>query len=262
MVKVCFSYKETLQYIPKQKQKRKRQRKIIWFNPPFNKNVETDIGRKFIQIIDRNFPREHKLSKIFNRNTLKISYSTTENMAQIINKHNKKILSKGTGEKNGGCNCVDKTKCPLDGKNCLTKQVVYKGETSSTLEASKCYIGITEGTWKGRHSVHKTSFKNREYKARTVLTEYIWKIKDQKKEMPQIKWTIEKIAPAYTNTSKRCLLCLEEKMAIIEYPDQNNLLNKRSELINKCRHQNKFLLKNYKSRSKNDVNTLNETNTL
>ena len=155
---------------------------MIWSNPPFNKNVETDIGKRFIQMIDRHFTRENKLSKIFNRNSLKISYSTTENMAQIINKHNKKILSQRTENNNGGCNCADKTKCPLDGKNCLTTNAIYKGETSSTSEENKCYIGLTEGPWKGRHSVHKTSFKNREYKARTVLTEYVWKMKDQKKK--------------------------------------------------------------------------------
>ena len=43
------------------------------------------------------------------------------------------------------------------------------------------------------------------------------------------------------------MLCLEEKMAIITYPDQEKLLNERSELISKCRHENKFLLKYYDS---------------
>ena len=46
------------------------------------------------------------------------------------------------------------------------------------------------------------------------------------------------------------MLCLQEKIEIIEDPDQENLLNKRSELVNKCLHANKFLLKNYKNREK------------
>ena len=45
------------------------------------------------------------------------------------------------------------------------------------------------------------------------------------------------------NITKRCLLCLHEKLAIITFKDQDNLLNKRSKL----RHENKFLLSNYKS---------------
>ena len=36
-------------------------------------------------------------------------------------------------------------------------------------------------------------------------------------------------------------MCLNEKLEIASYKD-DNLLNKRSELINKCRHQNKFNL--------------------
>ena len=37
-----------------------------------------------------------------------------------------------------------------------------------------------------------------------------------------------------------------EKYWIIKYFDDPNLLNKKSELINKCRHQNKTLLMNVK----------------
>ena len=63
-----------------------------------------------------------------------------------------------------------------------------------------------------------------------------WNCKDKIRQTPEISWKIVKSAPAYTNTSKRCVLCQEEKMAIITYPDQAKLLNKRSELISKCRH--------------------------
>ena len=81
----------------------------------------------------------------------------------------------------------------------------------------------------------------------TALSKYVWDCKDKIKQTPEISWKIVKSAPAYTNTSKRCVLCLEEKMAIITYPDQEKLLNKGSELISKCRHENKFLLKYYDS---------------
>ena len=40
---------------------------------------------------------------------------------------------------------------------------------------------------------------------------------------------------------------LHEKYEILNYPDQEELLNERSELVSKCRHVNKFFLYNYKS---------------
>ena len=60
---------------------------------------------------------------------------------------------------------------------------------------------------------------------------------------------IIKSVTAYPNISKKCHLRLQEKFEILNYPDQNELLNKRSELISKCRHVNKFLLSNYKSKN-------------
>ena len=44
-----------------------------------------------------------------------------------------------------------------------------------------------------------------------------------------------------------CQLCLMEKLWIIKLVNNKNLLNKKSELINKCRHLNKFLLANVKN---------------
>ena len=57
-----------------------------------------------------------------------------------------------------------------------------------------------------------------------------------------IKWSIvEKI---YGKTKiVRCPLCLAEKLHLKEYFDDIRLLNKISEFVNYCRHQNKLLLK-------------------
>ena len=67
-------YSYTLKFSPPQQQspesatnKRKRQRNIIWFNPPFSKNVQTNIGREFRNLIDNCFPPNHKLRKLFNK---------------------------------------------------------------------------------------------------------------------------------------------------------------------------------------------------
>ena len=88
-------YKTKLKYQPPNvnKNKRNRKRNIIWFNPPYSKNVSTKIGKYFLNLVDKHFPRHHTLHKIFNRNTLKISYCTTKNIKSVINAHNFKILN-------------------------------------------------------------------------------------------------------------------------------------------------------------------------
>ena len=51
------------------------------------------------------------------------------------------------------------------------------------------------------------------------------------KIMPSLKWPIIKSVPAYSNISKRCQLCLQEKFEILYCPNPNELLTKRSEHI-------------------------------
>ncbi len=77
-----YDYKLTLNPEVNQKNKRRKNRKrnITWYNPPWNSNVKTCIGKKFLAIIDKCFPPNHRLNKIFNRHTLKLSYSCMPNM--------------------------------------------------------------------------------------------------------------------------------------------------------------------------------------
>ena len=74
--------------------RRNRQRHVIWFNPPYSKNVKTNIARDFLRLLDKHFPPSHKLNNIFNRHTVRISYSCTDNMKSFLDKHNKIILKK------------------------------------------------------------------------------------------------------------------------------------------------------------------------
>ena len=164
----------------------------------------------------------------------------------IIKKHNKKIINNKATPTTSPCNCRKKTECPLNG-NCQQPSVIYQATAKIKNKPEKVYLGLTEGPWKQRSYGHKFSFSNKKYAHSTALLKYVWDCKDKIKQTPEISWKIVKSAPAYTNTSKRCVLCLEEKMAIITYPDQEKLLNKRSELISKCSHENKFLLKYYDS---------------
>ena len=92
-------YHYNLQYEPAKASKRKNRQcnNILWYNPPFSKNTSTNIGHKFLALVDKHFPNDHKLRKIFNRNTIKISYSCMNNTKQIIDNHNnKRILTAST----------------------------------------------------------------------------------------------------------------------------------------------------------------------
>ena len=59
-----------------------------------------------------------------------------------------------------------------------------------------------------------------------------------------IKWSIQRKATEYQNTTTRCNLCLAKKVEII-VADKDRSQNKRTELISKSRHENKFYLSNF-----------------
>ena len=78
-----------------------------------------------------------------------------------------------------------------------------------------------------------------------ALSSYMWHLKSVSSETPNLKWSVLRYVPPYSNISNKCLLCLYEKLEIATYQNQTELLNKRSELLCKCHHANKFLLENY-----------------
>ena len=71
-----------------------RKRRITWFNPPFSSNCTTNIPKAFMRIIAECFPPGHVLRSSFNTNTVKASYRTMPNMAQVLAKHNAKVIAK------------------------------------------------------------------------------------------------------------------------------------------------------------------------
>ena len=74
----------------------------------------------FLQLIDTHLPLTYKLHKIFNRNAVKVSYSCTQNISQIIKRHNRKVTQNDTISE---CNCRIKTECPLNG-DCRKEDVI------------------------------------------------------------------------------------------------------------------------------------------
>ena len=80
-------------------------------------------------------------------------------------------------------------------------------------------------------------FNHAKYKNDTELSKEFWEIK-KRIGTPKITGKIIRICRPYNPNSKGCLLGLNEKYGIATYKG-DNLLNKRNEIINTCRHRSK-----------------------
>ena len=86
------------------------------------------------------------------------------------------------------------------------------------------------------------SFRHKKRVNDTELSKYLWKLKEENVDY-NLQWSIKGCASPYKCGTRKCDLYLTEKM-ITARSDANKLLNKRTELVSKCRHKNKFLLSN------------------
>ena len=223
------------------KKKRTRKRNILWYNPPFCASISTNIGKRFFDLIEKHFPPNHKLRKFINKNTIKLSYCCMPNIGQILKGHNKVVLADRTNkhvEDERMYNCRNKKDCPLKGK-CLSKSVVYMATVNPEKGEKFNYKGLTDDEFKNRYNDHHKRFRKPRYRKSTELSKAIWDLKD-KNIRYTIDWKIITRAESYKSGSRSCNLCLTEKLCILQKP---NSINKRTELISKCRHMNKFLIK-------------------
>ena len=102
------------------------------------------------------------------------------------------------------------------------------------------FLGLASN-FKERYRNHQTSFKHRSKRNETELSKYIWDLKDRQKSF-HVNWRILRSCQPYSNVSKKCNLCLQEKYFIIFRKDLSSL-NKRNELASSCRHRNRLSLK-------------------
>ena len=236
-------FTEKIAFLKSEKNRAKnRPRKVIWFNPPYSEHIKTDVGKQFINLLHIHFPKYHKYHKLFNKNNVKLSYSCMPNMSQIISSHNKSILAKNEipHTKKCLCNCRTKSDCPLQNR-CLETSLIYKATVKSE-NVERVYVGCTEGAFKYRYANHLKSFKHRTYSNETELSKYVWKLKDENEQF-KIAWSIERKSAPYVSGSRKCDLCITEKM-VIATSNPVSLLNSRAEILGTCRHRNKYLLKN------------------
>ena len=82
-------------------------------------------------------------------------------------------------------------------------------------------------------------------KTTKMIRNYRMKIKASKEE-PVFVWKNLGQHQPYNVNTKWCLLCLNEKLQITIYRE-NSMLNKRTEIISKCRHRNKYALASHDS---------------
>ena len=171
------------------------------------------------------------------------------NVKSVITKHNARIIRNNQPQQTDtdSCNCRSKNACPL-GNQCLSKNIIYKATvTCSNTNSTKHYIGMTASTFKERYRNHIKSFNHKRYSNDTELSKYVWTLKNNKQDF-DLKWSIVKCAISYTGGSKRCNLCLEEKLCILKENDKQNLLNKKSELVSACNHKRNFYAKSIKKK--------------
>ena len=224
--------------------KRQRKRNIIWYNPPFDQNVKTNIGSEFLKIVNKCFPPRNKLHKIFNRHTVKVSYSCMPSVERIVDGNNKRVLreARNSDTNSKKCNCLKPASCPLQGE-CQSSDIVYQA-TVECNDNKETYVGLAATTFKLRLANHKSSFKCQSKRNATELSKHIWRLKDNNLTY-SIKWKILCRAPHYSNKTRKCSLCIAEKFYILCKPGFATL-NKRNELLGSCRHKNNFLLRNVK----------------
>ena len=193
-------------------------------------------------MINTCFPPSHPLSKIINRNTIKVSYRCMPNMGRVISKHNSQVSKKEMDVPPPGCNCRGgPSKCPVGGK-CLTQGVVYQATVVREDNGStETYTGLTARTFKRRLYEHNQDF-NHQKREGTTLSNHVWGLKNT--QIPhKISWKILSRGQSFNPTNKQCNLCLKEKYFIMFRPE-GATLNDRSEFFATCRHRLKPLLAN------------------
>ena len=161
-------------------------------------------------------------------------------MSSFIKQLNCNFLSSSPNSEGRSCNCRNKGNCTLAG-SCLKTCIVYRADVIKQNE-THIYYGTFDGEFKYWHNNHTSSFRNQDYENKTKLSEHIWQLKRNGIEF-NLKWSIAAYATPYRYGTRRCDLYLTEKY-IIARANQNTHLNKRTDLISKCRHRNKYILKN------------------
>ena len=162
------------------------------------------------------------------------------NMRAIIQAHNRRLLSQSNAAQpaNPACNCRVKSSCPVQG-NCQASGI-YKATVTAN-NKTVTYIGCSNN-FKKRYSAHKNSFRSENNMNATALSSYIWE--NGLNPTPDIEWEIIRTAQPYRPGRGYCPLCIQEKVQICACAANPDVLNKRTEIGQTCRHKARYKLAN------------------
>ena len=121
----------------------------------------------------------------------------------------------------------------------------YIGFDIAAIRRVKPYcMSFAGGPFKERYRNHTKSFRHQKYSKETELSKHIWDLKKGGVEY-NIKWEIIRASNTNIRKSGICNLCLKERFEIMKC---EKLLNRRSELVTKCRHGNNTMAGRVKKR--------------
>ena len=227
------------------KNNRTRTRNCVYWNPPFTKNVKTNLIAEFLKIV-RSFPQHNVLKPMINTNKIKASYRTVPNMASQVSRKNGRVLKQRVAPPPPTCNCQRSRKpnCPVPGK-CTITDVCYRCKIVRG-DNHKCesYVGQTSRNIKKRIGEHLGDARRyRPGKSEgSRLSHYIGDLFFN--DIPHtLNWSILAQKPSYSPVGNFCMLCNVEKVLIMYHPEFSTL-NLRNELYGWCPHKERFLLIN------------------
>lgn len=133
------------------------------------------------------------LYKLFNSNTLKLSYiysctSKLDNIIKRLNKINLNFEENVRGGNKNLCNCRRINNCPINGACCL-EWIVYCASRKWQWQCKK-YNGCTEVQFKKRWYNYASSFWILERKFNTKLENYYLTSVKINESRPVVKWSI------------------------------------------------------------------------
>ena len=159
----------------------------------------------FLNILDKPFHLEHKLNKIFNRDSVKVSYRCTKNIEHIIKNHNGK-LSEGYIEKSAESSCNCKEKNMSIKRKLFNKNIVYMATETST----SSYVGMTRNNFKTRYYNHIKSFKISATKMKPNYRSIYGNLKKRKSSTPSRGKSRVNLTPA--NDCPDYITCASRRM--------------------------------------------------
>ena len=199
-------FKDNVTYIPNASKRQTRKKQIIWFNTPYSANVKTNVGKIFMRIVDKHF------SKIQHHQPSKLAIAIEKQtvlwmVTVFLNAlFTKHLLIQLL------INMIIVLLKILPKNATITINVLLEiNLVTGTLKCPRVH-----GNWKRERDIS-----------------YF------------INWDIALKLQKYVCGSRKCDSCICEKL-FISRVDPSVLLNKRDELVSKCWHRNKFILKCFK----------------